>query len=269
VGRRLTTAMRRAPAILIVAGSDPSGGAGLQGDLATLAALGAFGMAIPTALTVQARSGVRRVQALAPDVVVAAIRGVLARQPVDAIKIGMLHDAAMAVGVARAIVGCRVPVVLDPVLRPTRGRPLAERDLVAALRAELVSCATVVTPNLDEASALCRHPVHDVEQMLAAGSALHGLGAACVLLKGGHLAGDAIDVVVDARGFALVWGVRRRSRRTHGTGCALSTLIAVGLARGLSGRDACIEARRRLDRALQTDHPIGRGSGAVAHHALR
>jgi len=254
--------------VLVIAGSDPAGGAGLQGDLATLAASGVFGMAVPTALTVQARTGVREVVAIAPSLVAAAIRGVLDRLPVDAVKIGMLHDAAVAAAVAAALSRFRGPLVIDPVLRPTRGRALARRDLSGALLTELIPRANVVTPNLDEASALCRQPIRDVEQMLAAGSALRALGASCALLKGGHLAGDAIDVVVDGRGFALIWGARRCSRRTHGTGCALSTLIAVALARGLSERDACIGARRRLDRALCCDHPIGRGSGAVAHHAL-
>ncbi|MBN2361951.1 MAG: bifunctional hydroxymethylpyrimidine kinase/phosphomethylpyrimidine kinase [Deltaproteobacteria bacterium] len=259
----------RAPAVLVIAGSDPSGGAGMQGDLATLAAVGAFGMAVPTALTVQSRRGVRRAQALPPAAIEAGIRAVLTRQPVDAIKIGMLHDAAVASAVARALARFRGSIVIDPVLRPTRGRPLARGDLVGALLRALIPRAAVVTPNLEEASALCRHPVRDIELMLAAGCALCEIGAACALVKGGHLAGDAIDVVVDARGCALIWGARRRSPRTHGTGCALSTLIAAGLARGLGGRDACLEARRRLDRALRGDHPVGRGSGSVAHRALR
>lgn len=259
---------RRAPSVLVIAGSDPSGGAGLQGDLATLAAAGASGMAVPTALTVQSRSGVRRVEPVAPARVAAAVRGVLDQQPVDAVKIGMLHDGAVAAAVASALRRFAGPVVIDPVLRPTRGRTLAQRGLASALRGVLIPRASVVTPNLDEASALCRQPIRGVEQMVAAGSALVALGAQCALLKGGHLVGDAIDVVVDGRGFALVWGVRRRTRRTHGTGCALSTLIAVALARGRSGRDACIEARQQLDRALCSDHPIGRGLGAVAHHAL-
>lgn len=265
--RRPRTA--RAPAVLVIAGSDPGGGAGLQGDLATLAALGCYGMAVPTALTVQAPSGVRTVAPVAASLIAQTLTELLRSLAVDAIKIGMLHDAATVRAVTRALRGFEGPVVLDPVLRPTRGRSLSTRNLAGALLDELWPRLRLATPNLDETAALCGHAIDDVETMIAAASALRQLGAGAVLVKGGHLRHrEAIDVLADEGGLVLLSAPRRRSARTHGTGCALSTCIAANLARGLEVRAAAIDARTRLDRALGVDHPVGRGTGSVAHAAL-
>ena len=160
-----TSTTGRAPAVLVIAGSDPSGGAGLQGDLASLAALGCQAMAVPTALTVQGPRGVRAVQALNPAWTRRSIEALLDRQPVDAIKVGLLHNAATARSVASALRGYAGPVVLDPVLRPSRGAPLTRDDLQRALLDRLWPLLSVATPNLDEAEALCGLAVNDRQQV--------------------------------------------------------------------------------------------------------
>jgi len=263
-----TASERRAPTVLVVAESDPSGAAGIQGDLTTLAVIGRYGMAVPTAFTVPGGRKARAVHALSPRVAADSIRALVEEMPIDAVKIGMLNTAEMARAVAAALRSYRGPIVVDPVTdRVQRGRYVDKR-----LRAVLLDCwiprATVVTPNLNAASALCGVEVRDLDMMLSAGQALHDLGARCVLVKGGGLDGDPVDALVDAQSFALLWGNRHNLRRTRGGGSAISTAIAAALAAGRDARSACIEARCRLDRALATDHLIGRGGRALAHHAL-
>ncbi len=265
----MTNSEGRAPAVLVIAGSDPSGGAGLQGDLASLAALGVYGMAVPSALTVQGPGGVRSVQSLPPAFTARSIATLLDSLPVDAVKIGMLHDATTARAVARALRGFAGPVVLDPVLRPSRGRSLAARDLLDALLDTLWPRLSLATPNLPEAAQLCGLPLIDLEHSLAAAQALQQLGCDAVLLKGGHAVGDPVDLLVDDAGAMMICGPRHLTPRCHGTGCALSTAIAAGLAAGRPLRQACVDARLAMDRALGSDPPVGRGTGAIAHTALR
>jgi len=264
--KRITDA---APAVLTIAESDPSGAGGLQGDLATLAAIGVYGMAVPTALTNQTGGAVHGVYPLEPKVAAASISSLIDEMQVDAVKIGALHSADMGRAVLGALRDYRGPVVLDPVthrVSRTRYKDGALRDL---LLAELVPRATVLTPNLNAASALCRHPITDLELMLAAADALQRRGARCVLLKGGGLPGDPVDALVTAESFAVIWGTRHDLPRTKGGGSAISTAIAAALARGADPRDACVEARVRLDQALATDHVVGRGTSTIAHRALR
>jgi len=258
-----------APAVLTIAESDPSGAGGLQGDLATFAAIGVYAMAVPTALTVQDSDGVRAVHPLDPRVAAQSITALLERGRVDAVKIGALHTAAMAEAVHGALSGFPGPVVLDPVTHRVARRKYVDQALRELLLMEMIPRATVVTPNLNAASALCRHPIRDIELMIAAASALQIRGADCVLVKGGGLAGDPVDALVTEASFALLWGTRHDLPRTKGGGSAISAAIAAALARGEDPRDACIEARIRLDRALDTDHVVGRGTGSISHHALR
>ncbi len=259
----------RAAAVLVIAESDPSGSAGIQGDLTALAAMGVYGMAVPTALTVRGAGQVQAVQSLPPRTTAQAIRALLEELPVDAVKIGALHDADMARAVARALQGYRGPVVLDPVTHRIQRTRFVDTALREALVDELIPRAEVVTPNLNAASALCLTPVRDLEMMVAAARAILGLGTDCVLLKGGGLSGDPVDVLVDRGSFSLLWGTRHHLPRTRGGGSAISTAVAVALARGADTRSACIDARMRLDQALATDHPIGRGTPSIPHHALR
>jgi hydroxymethylpyrimidine/phosphomethylpyrimidine kinase len=258
-----------APAVLVIGESDPSGSAGIQGDLTTLAALGVYGMAVPTALTVRGAGAVQRMVAIAPALTRASIGALLDELRIDAVKIGTLPDAATAEAVAEALAGYQGPLVLDPTTHRMRRTRYGDSRLRDALVDLLLPRATVVTPNLNAASALCRMPVRDLEMMIAAAAALVGVGAACAMVKGGGLDGDPVDVLVDREAFSLLWGTRHHLPRTRGGGSAVATAVAAALARGASPRQACIDARIRLDRALATDHPIGRGTPSIAHHALR
>lgn len=255
--------------VLIIAGSDPSGGAGFQGDIATITALGGRSMAVPSALTVQGPSGVQQVAPLPAKQIAAAIRALRKNFVIDAVKIGMLHDLATVTAVRRALKDLSAPIVLDPVWRPSRGRSLATRGLLDAIVAELWSLLHVVTPNIPEAQELCGWPLQDLEQRIAAAQALQDLGTHAVLVKGGHDDGEqAIDVLASEDKVDLLHSPRLHSNRTHGTGCALSSAIAAGLAQGFTTLRACQAAKRALDAALRIDHQLGRGGRSVAHAAM-
>lgn len=267
---------------LSIAGSDPSGGAGIQADLKTFAALGAYGTTVVTALTAQSTTGVTGVHPVPPEFVREQLETLLADVAVDAVKVGMLGGAAVAEAVAAVLVGhpalagagteaARVPVVLDPVMVSTSGSRLLEPDAEDAVR-ELLPVVDVVTPNLPEAAALLRtEPARDVEAMRRQASALHGLGAQRVLLKGGHLDGaEAVDVWSD-RATGEVVELRRprvATRNTHGTGCTLSSAVAALRPRHDDWLPAVLAATTYLVGALEhaDELGIGRGPGPV-HHA--
>lgn len=262
----------RTPNLLSIAGSDPSGGAGLQADLKTFAALGCHGMAAPTALTAQNTLGVTAVHLPPPDFVAEQIAAVLADIEVAAIKIGMLGSAEIVDAVAAALAGFRGPVVLDPVLVATSGATLGDDTVIAAMRARLFASVTLVTPNLAEAARLLGvETLGDGEDAVSdAARRLRGSGTAAWLIKGGHGTGDmATDVLLDEQGFARFSSPRVATRNTHGTGCTLSSAIAAALARGEPLRAAVASAKRYLDAALAgADRlTVGAGPGPVDHFA--
>ncbi len=259
----------RAAAVLVIAESDPSGSAGIQGCLTTLASLGAYGMAVPTALTVRGKNGVQSVTSLPAHVTAESVQTLLQEMPVDAIKIGSMHNAETALALSRVLRDYKGPIVVDPMTHRIQRERFVDTRLRDILLERFVPAARVLTPNLKAATALCGQDIGDLEMMISAASALVHMGAACTLIKGGGLDGDPVDVLVDEQSIALLAGVRRHSGRTRGGGCAMSTAVAVALAQGKSPRDACIDARQRLDHALCTDHPIGRGTPSLSHHALR
>lgn len=259
----------RAAAVLIIAESDPSGSAGLQAGLTTLAGLGAYGMAVPTALTVRGRNGVQSVTSLPAHVTAESVSTILQEMPVDAIKIGTMHNAETAMAISRVLRDFKGPIVVDPMTHRIQRERFIDARMRDILLDQFVPRARVLTPNLKSASALCGQDIDDLEMMLAAASALVHMGATCTLVKGGGLSGDAVDVLVDEQSIALLAGVRRISGRTRGGGCAMSTAVAAALAQGLSPREACIDARRRLDNALCADHPVGRGTPSLSHLAMR
>ncbi|MFY0406100.1 bifunctional hydroxymethylpyrimidine kinase/phosphomethylpyrimidine kinase [Solicola sp. PLA-1-18] len=262
--------MSREPVVLAIAGSDPSGGAGIQADLKTVTELGVYGATVVTGLTVQDTTGVHDIHPVPPDFVVAQYEAVVADLDVRAVKIGMLGDAVLVRAVAGALRRHPVPaVVLDPVMVATSGDRLVPEDAVAAIRDELLPLATVVTPNLPEAEALVGGPVAGPDQMADAGRRLLGLGAAAALVKGGHAPGDRdlVDVLVDADGVLELPTARVRTPNTHGTGCTLSSAVAAGLAVGLPLGEAVLRAKAFLAEALEAgaDLEIGRGHGPVDH----
>lgn len=253
--------------ILSIAGSDPSGGAGVQADLKAISANGAYGMAALTALTAQNTRGVQGVHLVPPDFVADQIRVVAEDVRIDAVKIGMIATAEIARAVADALPD--VPVVLDPVMVAKGGASLLAEDAVAALRAALVPMAAVITPNLPEAAALlgCDEAVTR-DAMAEQAQALRALGCGAVLLKGGHLEGeDSPDVLADADGVHWFEGARMATRNTHGTGCTLSAALAARIGRGAALPEAVRTAKAYVARAIAGAGALDVGSGhGPTHH---
>ncbi|NAZ35715.1 bifunctional hydroxymethylpyrimidine kinase/phosphomethylpyrimidine kinase [Rubellimicrobium sp. CFH 75288] len=261
------------PNILSVAGSDPSGGAGIQADIKAISACGGYAMAALTALTAQNTCGVAGVHLVPPDFVAAQIAAIRADIRIDAVKIGMLGDAAIVRAVAAALEGLDAPVVLDPVMVAKGGDRLLRADAVAALRDHL-SLATVVTPNLPEAADLLGVGMAATRaEMEAQARALLQLGPRAVLLKGGHLdAPDCPDLVAWSDGLTWLPGPRHATRRTHGTGCTLSSALATGLGYGMPPVAAAARAKAYVAAAIGAADAltVGHGQGPVHHfHADR
>ncbi|MGB3405882.1 MAG: bifunctional hydroxymethylpyrimidine kinase/phosphomethylpyrimidine kinase [Jannaschia sp.] len=260
------------PNILSIAGSDPSGGAGIQADIKAISANGAYAMAAITALTAQNTQRVTGVEAVSPEFVLAQIAAIRADVHVDAVKIGMLGTAPIIRAVVEALDGLAVPVVLDPVMVAKGGDRLLQADAVAALRAA-VSMSSVLTPNLPEAADLLEtEEARTLSQMEAQARALLALGAKAVLLKGGHLPGQQCpDLLADGGGLTWLHGTRHATRKTHGTGCTLSSALAAQLGHGMPLAEAARKAKAYVTRAIATadDLTVGRGHGPTHHfHAF-
>ncbi|MDY0748341.1 bifunctional hydroxymethylpyrimidine kinase/phosphomethylpyrimidine kinase [Paucibacter sp. R3-3] len=265
----MTDNMKRYARVLTIAGSDSGGGAGIQADLKTIAALGCYGMSAITAITAQNTLGVRAIEPLPPAILAAQIDAVAEDIGVDAVKIGMLHNAEVVRVVADAIRRHRFErVVLDPVMVATSGDRLIAEDTLAVLVRELFPLATVITPNLDEAGWLLERKLVDAAALEPAARDLQALGARAVLLKGGHLPGDeVIDQLLDGTTIQRWQAARIASRNTHGTGCTLSSAIACGLALGQPLREAVVSARGYVRAAMEggADVRVGSGHGPLNH----
>ena len=251
--------------VLTVAGSDSCGGAGIQADLKTMQALGVYGMSVVTAVTAQNSAGVQGVWELPPAAVGAQLESVLSDIPVQAVKTGMLASAAIVAVAAEALAAVRVPLVVDPVAVSKHGHSLLRPGAAGALRKLLLPLATVVTPNLDEAEQLTGIKVADEESMLAAARVIAGLGPRWVLIKGGHLAGDPVDLLFDGSRAWWFGGERIATPHTHGTGCTLASAIASWLALGADVPDAVTRAREYVTGAIRAGFPLGTGIGPVDH----
>ena len=254
--------------MLTVAGSDPSGGAGIQADLKTFHAFGCYGEAVIAALTAQNTRGVTGVHAVPAAFVVKQIEAVLDDIPPDATKTGMLANRRIVESVAAVLRERRVPnLVVDPVMVSTSGHRLLDRAAERAVRERLIPLAAVVTPNGPEAEVLTGIRVRDVESAVAAGRALVAAGARAALVKDGHGGGPRVrDVLVTADGGWHSWNRRRlRTRSTHGTGCTLSAALAAGLARGRTPLAAARAAVDFVHRAIARAPGLGRGNGPVDH----
>ena len=260
---------RRVPHVLTVAGSDPSGGAGIQADLKTFSALGAYGCAVLTSLTAQSTRGVTAVHPVPPEFVAEQVRTLVEDVRLDATKIGMLGTAAMARAVGELILDGTLPdVVLDPVMVSTAGSRLLDEDAVEAVR-ELLPHVALVTPNLPEAAVLLGTEVAtDLDGARDQATALLHLGAPRVLVKGGHAPGpDAVDVYGDGDGLREISAPRVATRNTHGTGCTLSSAIAALRPRHDGWWDAVTHAKTWLTGALAhaDELSVGAGPGPVHH----
>jgi hydroxymethylpyrimidine/phosphomethylpyrimidine kinase len=251
---------------LTIAGSDSGGGAGIQADLKTFAALGVYGTCALTAITAQNTLGVTKIAALAPDMVAAQINAVISDIGAHALKTGMLASAAIIESVAQSIGEHRLRnLVVDPVMVATSGDLLIKKNAVAALRARLLPLATVVTPNIPEAEQLTGMTLANSEDFAEAARQIIRMGARSVVIKGGHRAGPAVDLYYDGRRFRSLHAPRIRTKNTHGTGCTFSAAIAAYLARGENIESAAVLAKKYITRAIAEAFPVGAGHGPVHH----
>ena len=262
----------RPTVILTIAGFDPSSGAGVTADIKTIAAHGCYGVACITAITVQSTAGVQRVEPCDPALVTATLEELAADMKIAGVHIGMLGASTVARAVVEFLRKKKLPgIVLDPILRSSSGADLLDREGTRVLITELLPLATVVTPNVDEAAAITGLPVRNLEEMRAAAVKLHAMGAASVVVTGGHL-----EKAVDLLSFQTRRGVeqevfkseRQRSNSTHGTGCAFATAMACHLALDRGLPEAVLLAKAYVSAAISKGHPLGRGVGPV-HHLYR
>ena len=257
------------PKVLSIAGSDPSGGAGIQADLKTFSALGVYGMAVPTALTVQNTKGVREVEMVTPRLVRGQLETIFDDIAVHGVKIGMVGTAEIASVIADVLEEFKpANVVLDPVMVASSGDSLIAADAVDVIKARLIPLADVVTPNIPEAEKLLRKAVLDME---VSAKELLPLGVKAVLLKGGHLKGDeALDILASPSFTESYSAPRILTANTHGTGCTLSSAITANLAKGLDLKAAVGEAKSYLTAAIKAGDTLGVGHGhGPVHHLHR
>lgn len=260
------------PVVLTIAGFDPSSGAGITADIKTIAAHECFGVSCITALTVQSTQGVRRVVGVAPGLIAEILQELVSDLVVEAVHIGMLGNAQVVGVVADFLAKGRLPhVVLDPILKSSSGADLLDVAGRRLLIERLIPLAELITPNLDEASVLTGITVTNLDQMHAAAARLHTLGAANVVVTGGHLE-KATDLLSFTTGRGTEQEVfkadRQRSSSTHGTGCAFATALACHLAHGRGFPEAVLLSKAYVSAAIANAHPMGKGSGPL-HHLYR
>ncbi len=253
--------------VLIIAGSDSGGGAGLQADLKTVTALGGYAATAVTAITVQNTLGVTGVLPVPADMVTAQARAVLDDIGADALKTGMLGDIAMVETVAAILDSAAgIPAVVDPVMTAKGGAALLATDAMDAVRRLMVPRAWLLTPNVPEAEALTGLSIASLDDQRRAGEALLALGARAVLMKGGHLDGERVsDLLLTPQGETLFESARLETRHTHGTGCTLASACAVGLAQGLTLEAAVARAWAYVQEAIARAPGLGRGHGPLDH----
>ncbi|MGR4862246.1 bifunctional hydroxymethylpyrimidine kinase/phosphomethylpyrimidine kinase [Caulobacter sp. LARHSG274] len=258
--------------VLVLAGSDSGGGAGIQADIKTITALGGYAATAITAVTVQNTLGVTGVHPIPPEIVAAQARAVLDDIGADAIKTGMLGDAAMVETVAQVIDGAPgVPPVIDPVMVAKGGTALLAQAAVGAVRTLMIPRAALLTPNAPEAAALTGLMVETTDDLRRAGEALLALGAHAVLMKGGHILGGdgpgerVVDLLITRLGETAFEGERIDTRHTHGTGCTLASACATGLAQGLSLTEAVARAWNYVHEAMLRAPGFGAGHGPLDH----
>jgi hydroxymethylpyrimidine/phosphomethylpyrimidine kinase len=256
------------PVALTIAGSDPSGGAGLQADLKTFHRFGVYGEAVVTLITAQNTRGIARVDRLPADLVADQIRAVLEDIPPMAAKTGALGSKEVVAAVVDAVSRFKFPLVVDPVMAGKHGAKLLDDDSVRLLIERLIPRAFLLTPNLDEAASLAGLAVNDRESMVGAAGKLIALGAANVLVKGGHLPGDALDILYTGAGEIHEFRAARvATQHTHGSGCTYSAAITAELARGTPLVEAVRRAKDFVTRAILSNPGLGSGQGPLNHFA--
>lgn len=255
---------RMIPRVLTVAGSDSSGGAGIQADLKTISLLGGYAMSAITALTAQNTRGVQGIHDVPAEFVGLQMDGVISDIGVDAMKTGMLSNSSIIRMVSRKVRQYKISnVVVDPVMAAKGGARLLSPEAEETLKKELIPLAQIITPNIPEAEVLAQGKIRGVEGMKKAARQVRRMGARNVLIKGGHLAGESVDVFFDGRSFSEFSGPRLPSPHTHGTGCTLSAVIALELAKGSSPKAAVEKAKAFVASAIQFSFPLGEGIGPL------
>jgi len=255
------------PVALTIAGSDPSGGAGIQADLKTFHQFGAYGEAVITLLTVQNSVRVSRVEVMPAWLVEEQIAAVVEDIPPAAAKTGALGSAETVEAVARLAADFAFPLVVDPVMVSTHGMELLPPAAVRALRELLLPHAALAVPNVPEAEILTGTKIRGLEDVRRAAYLIHGMGARAVLIKGGHLTSDPADLLFDGVAYREFPAPRIATRHTHGTGCTYSAAITAGLASGLALGEAVARAKRFIHEAIRGNPGLGHGCGPVNHHA--
>ncbi|MET9847578.1 bifunctional hydroxymethylpyrimidine kinase/phosphomethylpyrimidine kinase [Streptomyces ossamyceticus] len=261
----MTGAPGAPPRVLTVAGSDSGGGAGIQADLKTMLALGVHGMSVVTAVTAQNSLGVQGAWELPVEAVRAQYRSVVDDIGVEAVKTGMLASAELVETVAELLAATDAPVVVDPVGVSKHGDPLLAATALDSVRERLLPTATVATPNLDEVAQLTGVRVESEAGMREAAQAVLAYGPRWVVIKGGHLSGDAVDLLSDGSEEHWLRAPRYDNRHTHGTGCTLASAIAVRLAQGLTVPEAVAAAKEYVTGAIAAGFALGGGIGPVDH----
>ncbi len=252
--------------VLTIAGSDSSGGAGIQADLKAFSAHGVFGMSVITAVTAQNTQGVFAVQDIEVSVIEKQLEAIFTDIQVDALKIGMVSRSETIRAVAAALIQYKASnIVLDPVMISKSGYFLLQPDAVQAMISCLLPLATIVTPNIPEAEQIAGITIDSIEDMEKAAQMIHRLGPRYVLIKGGHREGDAIDVLFDGENYQYLGNERIDTTNTHGTGCTLSSAIAANVANGLPVYEATLEAKKYITTAITHSFSIGKGVGPVHH----
>jgi hydroxymethylpyrimidine/phosphomethylpyrimidine kinase len=255
------------PVALTIAGSDPSGGAGIQGDLKTFHQFGVYGEAVITLITVQNTRSVTRVETLPADLIVQQIEAVIADIPPAAAKTGALGNEEIVEAVAELAASFQFPLIVDPVMISRHGARLISTAAERLLKDKLLPHASLVTPNIPEAEALTGMSIGTEEKMIEAAQRILDFGCEAVLIKGGHRAGDAIDVFVTTSNVERLPGARVHSPHTHGTGCTYSAAIAAGLANGETLIHAIRTSKAFIQAAIETAPGLGHGCGPVNHFA--
>ena len=258
--------LRRVPRAMTIAGSDSGGGAGIQADLKTFAALGVYGTSVITAITAQNTLKVSGVHEIPVELIRAQIGAVVSDIGADAVKTGMLSSSEIIEAVADEIAARGLSLlVVDPVMVAKSGDRLLREDAIEALRMRLLPLATVVTPNIPEAEALTGRVIVSAEDARAAARDIVGMGARAVVVKGGHLEGLPMDLLYDGSDFREFTGPRIDTTSTHGTGCAFASAIAAGLAKGLSLEEAVGQAKAFVAEAMRKAFAVGQGHGPLHH----
>lgn len=252
--------------VLTIAGSDSSGGAGIQADLKTFSAHGVFGMSVIAAVTAQNTKEVIDVQNISPDIIGKQIDAIFDDIEVDAVKIGMISEIEGIKVVSERLREYKPQnVVLDPVMVSKSGYSLMNPNSVETLIKELIPIVSVVTPNIPEAEIIANIKIETVEDMEKAAKIIYNMGPKNVLIKGGHLTGDATDVLYDGKNFVYLKNERINTKNTHGTGCTLSSSIASNLALGMNIKEAVENAKKYITTAIEHSLHIGHGSGPTNH----